>query len=79
MMASRNFSRTLRASLSRPSTLPSFQRRSFCLARANFRSATIAPGKPIRGSPLLITRGLKTVDFAGHKETVYGKEALINS
>lgn len=73
MMASRSFGRTLRAPLPSLFTRPLSQRRTLISAGGFLKAHKIAPRKPLGGSSLLFSRGMKTIDFAGHKETVYGK------
>lgn len=73
MMASRSFSGTLRKSLARPFSSPLARRRTLVFAGGYARADTIGPVKPLGGSSLIFSRGMKTIDFAGHKETVYGK------
>lgn len=75
-MALPNFSRTLRTPLPRLFTRPFSQRRTLISAGGYVRARAIAPRKPLGGSSLLFSRGMKTIDFAGHKETVYGKHKL---
>lgn len=72
-MASRSFSRALRSPLSRHLTSPAVQRRTLISASQYARSSITAQLKPAVGSALQQSRGLKTIDFAGTKETVYGK------
>lgn len=66
-MASRSFQKALRSSLACQIVSPAVQRRTFVSAfggiRATAAQATTAPIQQVRG--------VKTVDFAGHKETVY--------
>ena len=71
-MASRSFSRALRSSLSHQSTSPVIQRRTLISASKYTRTSLTAPLKPSIISPIQQTRGVKTIDFAGTKEVVYG-------
>lgn len=71
-MASRCFNRALRAPLKRQFTLPSPQRRTLLTALGNAGKATNVFPKSAIGLALQSSRGMKTIDFAGHKETVYG-------
>lgn len=70
-MASKNLARTLRTATKQKATVPAISRRSFVSAVATrplvaaSRSSFVAPSQQQ-------TRGLKTVDFAGVKEEVYG-------
>ena len=71
-MASRGFSKALRTPLLRQSIGPAIPRRSFVSAITNAKSAVgLAPrtGKIVSVQQI---RGVKTIDFAGHKEKVYG-------
>jgi len=68
-MASRSFSKVLRSPLTRQIVSPAVQRRTIVSAlsgvRATVAKASIAPVQQQ-------VRGVKTVDFAGHKEQVFG-------
>lgn len=72
-MASRTFTRTLKISLPRSLASPLAQRRSLVSAGRYVRAAATVPATSRGGSSLVFSRGMKTIDFAGHKETVYGK------
>ena len=72
IMASRSFSRTLRSSLTHQLTSPASQRRTLISASKYGRKGLAAPLKPAFAASLQQTRGLKTIDFAGTKEVVYG-------
>ena len=67
-MASRGFSKSLRAA--RQLAAPRVQQRSFMAARQLVRAATAA--RPAVAVAQQQVRGVKTMDFAGHKEDVYG-------
>lgn len=71
-MASRSFNRSLKAPLIRQLISPTIQRRTIVGLTSHSRisspSATIYPAVVSRQQ----TRGVKSIDFAGHKETVYG-------
>ena len=69
-MASRSFSKTLRAG-ARQLAAPRVQQRTFVAARQLVRAAAVA--RPALAGAAQQTRGLKSMDFAGHKEDVYGK------
>jgi ketol-acid reductoisomerase len=70
-MASRSFSKTLRGPLARQVASPRVQQRSFTAARSLVRAAVAArPAAPFQHQQV---RGVKTIDFAGVKEDVYGK------
>ena len=73
-MASKSFSKALRAPLMRQSIAPTVQRRTFvaALAAASTRPVAAAPAMAKGGYGKQV-RGVKTIDFAGHKEDVYGK------
>ena len=77
-MASRSASKALRSSFTKQLTSPTVQRRTFVSA---FNAATrplnaAAVTKPAFAGAVQQVRGMKTIDFAGHKETVFGKIAL---
>lgn len=74
-MASRSFSRALRSSLTRQLTSPAIQRRTLISASKYARTGLTVPLKPALGATLQQTRGVKTIDFAGTKEVVYGDSA----
>ena len=72
-MASKTFVRSLRAASKQKLSSQPLQKRTFTSAlairpvvAANTRAPQIAPAQQQ-------TRGVKTIDFAGHKEAVYGK------
>lgn len=68
-MASRGFSKSLRAA--RQLAAPRIQQRTYMVAARNLlRAATVA--RPAVGVAQQQVRGVKTIDFAGHKEDVYG-------
>ncbi|KAF4511910.1 hypothetical protein G6O67_001110 [Ophiocordyceps sinensis] len=70
-MASRSVSKALRAPLARTLGL---QQRSYLAAR-NLTRATAAVARPaIAGPAQQQIRGVKTIDFAGVKEDVYGMQ-----
>ena len=71
-MASRSFNRALRSSLTHQLTSPATQRRTLISASKYARTALAAPLKPAFVASLQQTRGVKTIDFAGTKEVVYG-------
>lgn len=73
-MASRNFSKALRP-LARQLASPATQQRTFVAAAAAVRASAVASrvaAAPARQQ----VRGVKTIDFAGTKEDVYGKSFL---
>ena len=72
-MASKTFARTLRtASKQKLSTQP-LQKRTFSSALAT-RPAAVAAVRTAFAGPVQQTRGVKTIDFAGHKEQVFERE-----
>lgn len=72
-MASRGFSKALRSQLARQVASPAAQRRSF-VAAANLVRATAKQARPaVAGIAQQQVRGVKTIDFAGVPEDVYGK------
>lgn len=72
-MASRTASRALRASVAQLAK-PVVQRRTFVAAASAVRAgATAAPRAAVSAS-LQQVRGVKTIDFAGTKEDVYGTQ-----
>lgn len=71
-MASRTASRALRSSLRQTVKAPAVQQRTFVSA-VNAASRPALAQAPKAAAPFVQQRGVKTVDFAGHKEDVYGK------
>ena len=73
-MASRSFTKALRSPLARQVAAPAVQRRTFVAAAGAVR-ASFAQARPaaVAGPAQQQTRGVKTIDFAGTKEDVYGK------
>ncbi len=71
-MASRSFTRALRTPLTRQLTSPAVQRRTFVSALCGVRVGLTATLKSAVAGPAQQIRGVKTIDFAGSKETVYG-------
>lgn len=71
-MSARSFTRAVRAPLARQLVGPATQRRTIVALASTSRSGHLsALRRPINVS-LHQNRGVKTIDFAGHKETVYG-------
>lgn len=71
IMASRSFSRVFRSSVTRQ-LVPVTQQRTLVLASKYARTVLAATEKlPVTVSSQQ-SRGIKTIDFAGTKETVYG-------
>ncbi len=73
-MASRSFNRAFRSPLTRHLATTSAPRRTLLSSLGHIRTGVIAPSNSVIGCSLQISRGLKTIDFAGHKETVYGTD-----
>jgi ketol-acid reductoisomerase len=74
-MASRSFSRALRSPLARQLAAPAVQTRSFVAAAGAIR-ATVASARSAAPAQQQV-RGVKTIDFAGSKEDVYGASLAI--
>ncbi|KAL8760686.1 MAG: hypothetical protein Q9184_003133 [Pyrenodesmia sp. 2 TL-2023] len=72
-MATR-FSRALRAPFTRQLTSPTIQRRTLIAVASNSQIGNLSTWKRTVNVPLQQNRGVKTIDFAGHKETVYERE-----
>lgn len=72
-MASRSLSKALRAPLARSLAAPGLQQRSYTVAR-NLARATATAARPAVAQHQV--RGIKTIDFAGVKEDVYGTRSL---
>jgi ketol-acid reductoisomerase len=73
-MASRSFSRALRSPLGRQLASPAVQRRTFVAAAGLVRATAVAARTAAPAKQQ--TRGVKTIDFAGSKEEVYGAFCL---
>jgi len=71
-MASKHTSRALRSSV-KQLTAPIVQRRTFIAASNAVRAGAAAAPKAAATTPFQQTRGIKTIDFAGTKETVFGE------
>lgn len=72
-MASRSFSKALRSPLARQLAAPAVQqqRAAYSIARSAVRAAaTVSTRSTVAQQQV---RGVKTIDFAGSKEDVYGK------
>jgi ketol-acid reductoisomerase len=77
-MNARSFSKALRSPLARQFTSsPAVQRRTIFSALNAAARPTIA--RAVAAGPAQQTRGVKTVDFAGHKETVFGKLQCVSA
>ena len=73
-MASRSASRALRSSLKQVKA-PSVQQRTFVSAVNAASRPTLQPAQKA-ASAFVQQRGVKTIDFAGHKEKVLGKHQV---
>ena len=71
-MASRTATRALRSSLRQAAKAPAVQQRTFVSA-INAASRPALAQAPKAANAFIQQRGVKTVDFAGHKEDVYGR------
>lgn len=75
IMSARGFSSAVRP-VARQLTKSAVQRRTFVAAMGAATRATAAVARPALAGPVQQqTRGVKTIDFAGVKEDVYGKLA----
>jgi len=77
-MASRTASRALRSSLRQAAKAPAVQQRTFVSA-VNAASRPALAQAPKAATQFIQQRGVKTIDFAGHKEDVYGMHSYRNS
>jgi len=73
-MASRSFSKALRSQVGRQLTSPAVQRRTFVSALGGVRVGAAASKRVTVNSIAQQVRGVKNIDFAGSKETVYERE-----
>ncbi|KAJ9421912.1 pyridoxal-phosphate dependent enzyme-domain-containing protein [Fusarium oxysporum] len=70
-MASRNFTKALRGPARQLASAPRVQQRTF-VAAARSAARVGAVARPVAAGPVQQqVRGVKTIDFAGHKEDVY--------
>lgn len=76
-MASRGFSKALRAASRQKPPSQSFQRRTLSLSLGARPAIAIAPRATLAGPIQQQVRGVKTIDFAGHKEQVFGQSASL--
>ena len=78
--ASRSVSRALRSNIARQVVAPAVQKRSLVLAATSAAKAAVAtaPRRPPKAAVHIQQRGLKTIDFAGTKEVVYGASDFID-
>jgi len=71
-MASRTFSKALRSPLGRQLASPAVQTRTFVSAVGALRATAVSSRTAARPAQQQV-RGVKTIDFAGSKEEVWGK------
>jgi len=71
-MASKHTSRALRSSVKQLAA-PIVQRRTFIATSNAVRAGAAAASRATATIPFQQTRGIKTIDFAGTKETVFGE------
>ena len=81
-MASRSFSKALRSPLGRQLASPQVQRRTFVSAMGAVRATAVSASRPAahpvrQQQQQQQVRGVKTMDFAGSKEEVYGELNLV--
>ena len=76
-MASKQALRTLRAASKQKLPSQSFQKRSFTSALVTRPAVAANARAPLPSPPQQQTRGIKTIDFAGTKETVFGEPIAI--
>lgn len=70
-MASKSFQKALRSQVVRQLASPAVQRRTFVAAAGAARATAVKATRPAVSRQQV--RGVKTIDFAGVKEDVYGK------
>ena len=75
-MASRGFSKALRKPLTQQLLAPRIQTRGFLSVIGSSRARVTSVGKAVL--PVQQVRGVKTIDFAGHQEKVYGMAIAID-
>ena len=71
-MASRSFNTALRSPLMRQFVAPVTARRTFIAASAGIRAGGYGALNTSACRTIQQIRGVKTIDFAGHKEKVFG-------
>ena len=71
-MASRSFSKALRTPLTRQLVSPAIQSRTFASAVLAAKAGVAHAPKASAYGSIQQIRGVKTIDFAGHKEQVFG-------
>jgi ketol-acid reductoisomerase len=77
-MASRGFSKALRATSRQKLPSQSFQRRTLTSSFGARPGVAVAPRATFAGPIQHQVRGVKTIDFAGHKEQVFGQYASLD-
>lgn len=77
-MASRSFSKALRSPLTRQLVTPVTSCGISIAARKGARVVVTGAVKAASCGPIQQVRGIKTIDFAGHKEQVFGNNSLLH-
>ena len=72
-MSSRSISKAVRSPLARQLVKPAVQRRTFVSALNAVRATAVARPVAVAGPAQQQVRGVKTIDFAGHPEEVFGE------
>jgi ketol-acid reductoisomerase len=72
-MASRTLSKALRSPLGRQLASPAVQRRTMVSALSMARATAVTASRVAARPAQQQVRGVKTIDFAGSKEEVYGE------
>ena len=75
-MASKNLSKAFRSPLARQLSAPASQRRTFVSALSKARTSAPVASRAVARTSTQQVRGLKTVDFAGQKEQVWGQSHI---
>ena len=77
--ASRSVSRALRSNIARQVVIPVAQKRTLVLAAPSVAKAAATSSRRLPNPAFHIQqRGIKTIDFAGEKEVVYGASDFID-
>lgn len=76
-MTSRSFSKALRSPVTRQLVAPVVSRRLSGAALAGVRARVTSAVRVASCGPTQQTRGVKTIDFAGHKEKVFGNVSCL--
>ena len=72
-MASRSFSKALRSPMARQLASPAVQKRTLVTALNAVRASAVPASRLAANPASQQVRGVKTIDFAGHKEEVFGE------